>query len=131
MDNSNRKKYEQLGMPLGTASGKLRKAIMFQLLQELGKDNCFQCGKVIESIDNLSIEHKVPWLDSNDPVAVFFDLNNIAFSHLKCNLSAMRPWNKGNLTHGTNGYKHGCRCTTCRIASNTYKNEYRRNGGVH
>jgi len=25
---------------------------------------------------------------SNDPVSLFFDLNNIAFSHLKCNIGA-------------------------------------------
>lgn len=45
-------------------------------------------------MDELSIEHKTPWLDSEDPKALFFDLNNIAFSHLSCNVSAAKHPNK-------------------------------------
>lgn len=90
MDNNTKKKYEQLGMPQGTASGKLRKIIMFDLLKQLEKDICYRCSEKIKSVDELSIEHKEPWLDSANPVGKFFDLNNISFSHLKCNIGDAR-----------------------------------------
>lgn len=87
---SNEKKQDQLGMPFGTASAKLRKAILFALLKELGKNICFQCKKEIENIDELSIEHIIPWIDSENPKELFFDMENIAFSHLSCNVKAVR-----------------------------------------
>jgi hypothetical protein len=87
---SSQKKAEQLGMPHGTASGKLQKAILFDLLKQLNKNYCFQCSAEIETIRELSIEHKIPYLDSENPVKLFFDLDNIAFSHLNCNSGAAR-----------------------------------------
>ncbi|AXQ67738.1 helix-turn-helix protein [Bacillus phage Kioshi] len=90
MGKSNAKKSEQLGMPLGTASNRLRKSIMFSLVQEAKKDTCFQCKEKITDIANFSIEHMTPWLDSEDPTGNFFSLDNIAFSHTKCNYSAAR-----------------------------------------
>lgn len=77
-------------MYYGTACSRLRKSILFSILKEYGKNICFQCGKPIETENELSIEHKVPWLDSKNPKELFFDLNNIAFSHLSCNISAAR-----------------------------------------
>lgn len=56
---------------------------MFSLVQECKKDNCFKCGKKITDIAEFSIEHKIPWLGNNS--SLFWDLNNIAFSHLSCN----------------------------------------------
>lgn len=72
----------------------LQKIILFKLVQETKKDICYQCGKKIEDIDSFSIEHKVPWLDSDNPKKLFFDLDNIAFSHIDCNISAARKTNK-------------------------------------
>jgi len=46
------------------------------------------------SRDTFSIEHKIPWLDSSDPVGLYFDLNNISFSHHSCNVRAARRPNK-------------------------------------
>ena len=77
------KKEEQLGMSKGAANGRLNKMIMFRLVQRLGEDFCFRCEKQIEDISELSIEHKKPWLDVD--VALYWDLDNIAFSHLHCN----------------------------------------------
>ena len=57
---NNAKKTEQLGMPVGTASNRLKKAIMFSLIKKVGLQWCYQCGGEIVEIDNLSIEHKVP-----------------------------------------------------------------------
>lgn len=85
MSRGNKKKAEQLGMPFGTACYRLRKAILFHLIRVTGLNGCYRCGEIIESVDDLSIEHKAPWLDSDDPVELFFNLDNIAFSHLSCN----------------------------------------------
>jgi hypothetical protein len=80
---SNKSKDEFLGMSHGTASHRLKKLILFNLLQELGRDGCFVCGEKISDVEALSIEHKKPWLFVD--VALFWDLENIAFSHLRCN----------------------------------------------
>lgn len=87
-------KNEQLGINVGTAAHRLRKMILFKLVQESGRDQCFRCGDKISSVEELSIEHKVPWLDSEQPSQLFFDLENIAFSHLKCNIRVARKKNK-------------------------------------
>jgi hypothetical protein len=88
MNINNTKKNNQLGMPFGTASNRLRKMVLFDLLVQSGKNYCFQCNKLIQSVDELSIEHKIPWLDSENPKLLFFDVCNIAFSHLNCNVGA-------------------------------------------
>lgn len=88
MTASNKRKNEFLGMPYGTAAHQLRKQIMFHLLQRLGEDLCFQCGQKIEELDELSMEHKKPWLGVS--IELFWDIGNIAFSHLACNSGAGR-----------------------------------------
>lgn len=88
--NSNAKKDLQLGQSYGTANAKLKKMILFHMAAKLGENVCFQCGEIIDNINDFSIEHKVPWLDSDDPVRMFFDINNISFSHLKCNIRNAR-----------------------------------------
>ena len=90
MGNNNKKKSEQLGMSHGTATGRLKKMIMWAYVIKNDDNVCHQCGLEIENIDHLSIEHIVPWLDSEDPQGLFFDLDNIAFSHLKCNIGNTR-----------------------------------------
>jgi hypothetical protein len=84
------KKAEQLGMSIGMASAKLKKAILFNLVQAANRDICYHCHIKISSIDEFSIEHMTPWLDSKDPKELYFDLSNIAFSHIKCNIAAAR-----------------------------------------
>ncbi|KKL25623.1 hypothetical protein LCGC14_2403400, partial [marine sediment metagenome] len=37
----------------------------------------------IDNIDDFTIEHKIPWLDNDSDL--FWDLDNIAFSHNRCN----------------------------------------------
>lgn len=129
MNNSNDKKSEQLGMSHGTANHRLRKAIMFDMMVKLGVDNCFRCGLKIENVDVLSIEHKIPWLDSENPVELFYSLDNIAFSHLRCNSGDARKPTRGNkVPHGVRSRytNHGCRCVDCTAAMNKMQNEYRR-----
>lgn len=74
---------QQLGMSHGAAAGQLRKRILFSLLSRLKENVCFKCGKEISTVDELSIEHKKPW--ENVSADLFWDLENIAFSHLRCN----------------------------------------------
>jgi len=75
------KKQMQLGMNPSTASGRLVKDTLWRFIVEANQDNCFQCGEKMER-ENFSVEHKTPWLDSDDPLFLFFDQNNISFSHL-------------------------------------------------
>lgn len=124
MDKQGQKKADQLGMPHGTAQGRLRKNVMFSLIKLCGVDVCFQCGESIDSPDDLSIEHKVPWLDSESPVELFFDLTNIAFSHLKCNAGAARRTQLRDPCPSFASYKHhGCRCEGCINAYRVYQRE--------
>jgi len=88
--SSNKKKAQQLGMPPGTANGRLRKKLLFHLVKQLNQHFCYRCNKKIISLDEFSIEHIQGWLDSKNPVELFFDLNNISFSHLKCNILSSR-----------------------------------------
>jgi len=83
-----KKKSDLLGMPVGTAAHRLRKNIMFTMAQKLGEDLCFRCGCQIETVEEFSVEHKESWQNSADPIAAFFDLENISFSHHSCNSGA-------------------------------------------
>jgi hypothetical protein len=86
---SNRQKENaQLGMPFTTASLRLHRHIMLMLAKECGRATCFQCSKEITTVEEFSIEHKKPWLDVD--LQLFWDLNNIAFSHAVCNKRAGR-----------------------------------------
>lgn len=114
-ENGNKNKDKLLGMPHGTASHQLRKMIMFQMIQELKRDICFRCGEKIENIEDLSIEHIVAWQQSENPKESFFDLKNISFSHLNCNIGIGKKMERQATIHGTRiAYKHGCRCEKCR-----------------
>lgn len=89
-------------MPMGTANSQIRKILLFECLKKLQEDVCYRCKNKIENIEELSIEHKKSWLFSDNPKESFFDLQNIAFSHLICNTRAAPKvdfkgagWNKG------------------------------------
>ncbi len=106
-------------MNVGTASNRLVKDILWSLIVETKKDNCCKCGDPMDR-SNFSIEHVIPWLHSEDPVKLFFDLSNISFSHLKCNVADARRVKTA--VCGTNSkYTSGCRCDPCRNAATDYK----------
>lgn len=81
-------KQKQLGMNPSTAAHRLRVDLLFSFATKLGY-KCFHCGKELVR-DGFSIEHKSPWLHATDPKEMFFDLENIGFSHLSCNSSNKR-----------------------------------------
>lgn len=74
----------------GAAANSLRKLILFDLAGRLDLLTCYQCGNPIETVREFSIEHKQPWEGAENEEAVFFDFDNIAFSHLGCNSGACR-----------------------------------------
>jgi len=88
-ESTDRRASLQLGMNYGKAHGRLWKQVILWLAKQLGLDFCFRCGKRIETLQELSLDHKLPWLDV-DP-ALYWDVeNNIAFSHFDCNVKAAR-----------------------------------------
>lgn len=87
------KKKMQLGMNPSTASGRLVKDLLWNFVETTGQSACCKCGEPM-SRDTFSIEHVTPWLDSEDPVGLYFDIENISYSHLKCNISDARATGK-------------------------------------
>lgn len=103
MNSSNEIKARLLGEPYGTACNKLRKMILFKFAKKLKLDFCFRCRNKIENIDDLSIEHKTSWQLSKNPKETFYNLDNIVFSHLKCNIASS---NKTGSRLGESGELH-------------------------
>lgn len=116
------KKNQQLGMNPGTASHRLLKDILFDFVIRAGH-KCFQCGGDMTRED-FSIEHKEPWIDSADPVGMFFDLKNIAFSHKRCNFGASRRPGKRHFTEADKIAAH--RARSRRSNKKSYTPEKRR-----
>jgi 5-methylcytosine-specific restriction endonuclease McrA len=85
---SNEKKAATLGMPHGTAVGRLRKNILYSILKRINENICFRCKLPIGTVDDLSVEHIKPW--EGVSAELFWDLNNIAFSHIRCNVPHKR-----------------------------------------
>lgn len=94
--NSFNKKKIQLGMDPSTACHKLRMDILFNFVKISGK-KCYRCNKELTR-DTFSIDHIINWLNSEDPKGLFFNLDNITFSHKSCNYGAARRSNKKYFT---------------------------------
>ena len=101
MNNTIKRKCDAVGMNISTAQGRLYKLIMFNLAKECNKLICYRCGKHIE-LKDFSVDHKEDWLHSDNARELFFDYNNIAFSHNKCNSGARR---KKQGTDSKTGFK--------------------------
>ena len=85
-----KKKESQLGMNHSTASARLVKDILFSFIKDVP---CYRCGKALDR-ETFSLDHKRPWLNTEDPVTIYFDLDNISYSHIKCNVEAARKFKK-------------------------------------
>ena len=116
------KKTKQLRMNPSTASNRLKKLLLYSFAKRLKVNWCYQCGAEIKYASKMTVEHKMPWLDSNDPAGNFFDLDNIAFSHASCNYAAARV-KEGAPCPSTTAYRKGCRCDGCKKS----RVEYRKN----
>lgn len=86
-------KTAQLGMDGGKARNILVKSLLYSMARVIGLDVCCRCHHKIATISELSIDHIVPWLDSENPAELYFDLENVAFSHTLCNYSTIRRRN--------------------------------------
>ncbi|WP_378954387.1 hypothetical protein [Pelosinus sp. sgz500959] len=90
-----------LGDKLSTAKSRLNKLLMFELAGKCNMETCFRCGEKIDDFQDFTIDHKESWLLSDDPAKMFYSMENIAFSHAKCNYEV-----------GTNNYINNCKNTT-------------------
>ena len=84
------KATSQLGMNPSKAANRLRKQLLFKYVRKCGENICYRCGLEIATVEEFTIEHKKPWLDSNDPYGLFWGEENLAFSHPGCNSRAAR-----------------------------------------
>ena len=99
-----RKRYEeQLGMDLGTAQHQLRKCVLFGLVSETFGTKCFRCSKEMTK-DDFTLDHKIAWRNSAKARKLFWDVENVAWSHLVCNTQASRSYN-GLLEFCKSGHK--------------------------
>jgi len=99
-----------LGASHHTARNRLNRKILYHLAGNLGLLDCWQCGKFIETVEEFSVEHKSPylWVD----VDLYWDMDNIAFSHYACNAKKIR--NGKPPKHNYSRYANsGCRCDIC------------------
>jgi hypothetical protein len=77
-------KEQQLGDSQGNARNRLQSLLIVDLLNRLKINSCHRCGDAITP-DSLSFDHIQQWMSASDPVASFYSMDNIAFSHLRCN----------------------------------------------
>lgn len=118
-------------MPHGTAQHRLRQSIMFHLVKDLGRNNCFRCKEIIKYVSELSIDHKIDWLHNEKPRETFFDLENISFSHRKCNKAYLSEIYRGASPYRKIGEEGTAWCRKCQDflpVSAFYKNKKRWNG---
>jgi hypothetical protein len=136
MDTFDRKK-DQLGIHPATAQHRLKKIVVFDLVKRLGENICYRCKKEIISEDDLSLEHKIAWLDNSPDL--FWDLENIAWSHLSCNIRAARRYKTNSSRGKTRGKsKHlGVSYNACQkrkkrwLAQQRFGNKKRKIGYFH
>ena len=120
MREINKKKKEQLGVDAGTLSNQLKKELLFKYVKLANHNFCYQCGAEIEGSKDLSIEHKTPWLHSSSPYNLFMSLDNIAFSHLSCNIKAGRRV-ESKCGGKKKAQSNVCSCNLCEDTRNRYK----------
>lgn len=116
------KKSKVLGISYSTASYRLVKDLLWKYIQVSDDNLCYRC-KLPMTREDFSIDHMQDWLNSDNPVELFFDLENIKFSHLECNSAASSSRVKSPC--GTDRkYRNGCRCDSCKAAHSVSSKRY-------
>ena len=118
---SNDKKSKQLGMSFGTAGARLKRLIIWSLLVELNLEHCYRCEQLM-SVDTYSIDHDINWLDND--VELFWDITNIRYSHLSCNVQA----SSRNDKHCPEENSWCSSCKECRPTFEFGNNKRKKNG---
>jgi hypothetical protein len=100
--------YEkQLGMKILSARLKLMRMIIFDYARKDGTLKCFRCGKEILSYEDTTIDHIKDWRNV-DPV-LFWDLENISYSHYSCNVKGNRKGKKHVLVKSRSKTERKCK----------------------
>lgn len=86
--SKNLEESEMLGMPISTARSKLYKQVLLNALKAFNNDICYRCGEPITEALELSIDHVINWRRAPNAKELYFDTNNIKFSHNHCNSMA-------------------------------------------
>lgn len=77
------RKERVLGESWSTANYRLNRDLLHHMVQRMGI-RCYHCGGHMPR-DDFSIEHKINWLNHPDGKRLFFDPDNVTFSHTACN----------------------------------------------
>ena len=116
------RKSLQLGMNYQTARMRLVRDLLWRELVNQGKDRCHICGDSMTR-ENFSVSHIDAWREAGDPLASFFDLDNVAYAHYDCNTSESIERNRKSC--GTTAkYRKGCRCDKCKEAQSSYRKDH-------
>ena len=129
MRESDKKKAELLGMNPATAAHRLRQNLLFDFVVKSGA-KCFRCGEELTRED-FSVEHKSSWVKSETPRESFFDLDNVAYSHLSCNCRAVHDEAFRGHPSWYQVKEHKCKCDECRnlVATTNAKRKRRQKSG--
>ena len=87
MNVNDKKKRAALGMHVSVANRRLQKDLLYKFVTLSGHNQCFRCGNPM-SRDDFTMDHKKDWLNSGTPQQLYFDVENVAFSHHSCNSGA-------------------------------------------
>ena len=109
MDRGILKKSQQLKRSYSTARVKLQKMLLFEFTKRLKLNFYCRCKKEITEINDFTMDHIKPWLNSEDPIGLFCDINNVLFSHLSCNCGCT------SMPHRKNKIGNMYWCSGCKV----------------
>lgn len=99
----NKQQAKYLGQPISTARSQLCKNLLFEYVKRAGDTLCYRCGKIIDNVDEFTIEHKSDWRYQENAAELFFDIDNICFSHCSCNSKFTSGKRRSDNKHGFKG----------------------------
>ena len=76
---------KMLGQPTSTARSQLYKKVIWSLAEKCGENTCYRCGGEIDNPKDFSLDHVENWRYKDNAADLYFDLDNIRFSHNVCN----------------------------------------------
>lgn len=83
--NRKLKKEKALGITWSTAINRLYRTIIKEYFKMKYQMTCYRCGNLVDE-NYFHIDHKVSWLNSENPLKFYLDIDNIAVSHPECNM---------------------------------------------
>jgi len=118
---------KRFGIAVSTARYQLLKNLLFKFLLETGKNSCFRCGETMTSKD-FTLEHIKPWAWDNNALELFMDINNISFSHFRCNAGNTRTNSERAKKGHISMRKHTDTHATCSLCGqNKERKEFNKN----